>query len=191
MPQWPHWYIVRGEGNRCADFDRFARLIRKYGDDDAWGRETRAYCRIANFKYWVLGEIINRAAPLRSAEVRRRGERWLIAHGMRVGPYGKAVPIANKRNVEESTMEKRPYGDLRDIIERRGGSMQYEREGYRHGAWIISLAGKRAVIEASGNRSFPELDRLYQTSKPNPREWDDYDGPLLPDAEEKLLSLLR
>lgn len=87
-------------------------------------------------------------------------------------------------------MERRPYGDLRDIIERRGGSMRYERAGRRYGAWVISLDGKSAVLEASGNRSFPELDRLYQTTHPNPRHWDDYDGPLVDEAEEKLLSLL-
>jgi hypothetical protein len=39
--------------------------------------------------------------------------------------------------------------------------------------------GKHAAIEASGNRSFPLLDQLYQTSHPNPQHWDDYDGPLV------------
>lgn len=95
MPQWPHWYIVRGEENRCADFDRFAKLIMKYGEDDPWGSTPRRYLRIAEHKYWVLGEIINRADPIPSSEVRRRGERWLSEHGKRVGPYGNLIPIRN------------------------------------------------------------------------------------------------
>ena len=69
--------------------------------------------------------------------------------------------------------------------------MTYERAGFRHGAWIISLDGKTATIEATGNHSFPELDRLYRTTHPHPMHWDDYDGPPIDGAEEKLLSLLR
>lgn len=88
-------------------------------------------------------------------------------------------------------MKRRIYGELRDIVESRGGSMIYERGGFRHGAWVIRLGEKTAVIEASGNRSFPVLDRLYETTHPRPVRWDGYDGPLREDATQKLLALLR
>jgi hypothetical protein len=198
MPQWPHWYIIRGEGNRCRDFDRLAQLVHRHGENDKWGSKTRCYFRVGSYKYWVLDEVMNRAEPIPSAEVRRRGEAWLRAHGKRVGPYGNLIPIRKRRRKEppvdkqaQGDLDGRAYGDLRAIIERHGGSMVYERAGYRHGAWIISLRGKQAKIEASGNRSFPPLDTLYQTSHPNPEHWDDYDGPLVEDAEAKLLALLR
>lgn len=90
-------------------------------------------------------------------------------------------------------MENRAYGSLRDIILRRGGTMTYERSGFPHGAWVIRVGGKEATIVAGGNRSFPELDRLY-VPKPehaNPSHWEDYTDDLVADAEEKLLSLLR
>ena len=79
MPQWPHWYIVRREGNRAADFDRLASLIEIHGEDDRWGSEIRRYLRFGDFKYWVVGYVINRSEPISSAEVRGKGERWLRA----------------------------------------------------------------------------------------------------------------
>ena len=86
--------------------------------------------------------------------------------------------------------ETRPYGKLRDIIERRGGRMTYERQGYRHGAWEISLDGKTAVIESTGNRRFPALDRLYLPKVARPWTWDDYSDDLVAAAERQLLALL-
>lgn len=74
MPQWPHWYIVGGEGNRWRQFNRFANLIEEYGEEDRWGRQTFCYLRVGSYKYWVMDNIINRAAPILSSEVRRRGE---------------------------------------------------------------------------------------------------------------------
>lgn len=88
-------------------------------------------------------------------------------------------------------MKNRPYGELRDIIERLGGSMIWHRAGFRYGAWIITLDGKTATIEATGERSIPELDHLYQPTSPNPTTWDDYSSDLIDHVEEKLLSLLR
>jgi hypothetical protein len=55
----------------------------------------------------------------------------------------------------------RAYGKLRDIIERRGGTMTYQREGYQYGAWVISLNGKTATLKATGDQSFPDLDLLH------------------------------
>lgn len=68
--------------------------------------------------------------------------------------------------------------------------MTYERYGYRHGAWIISLNGKTHIIEATGSRSFPELDKLFVPDVPNPRTWDDYRNELVRNSEEQLLALL-
>jgi hypothetical protein len=86
--------------------------------------------------------------------------------------------------------ETRAYGKLRDIIERRGGSMTYRREGYRHGAWEISLDGKTAIIEAMGGRKFPALDRLYVPTVASPKTWDDFSDELIADAEHQLLALV-
>src|SRR5262245_921966 len=86
--------------------------------------------------------------------------------------------------------ETRAYGNLRDIIERRGGTMTYERQEYRHGAWGISLDGKTAVFESTGNRRFPALDRLYVPKVARPQTWDDYSDELVADAERQLLALL-
>ena len=87
-------------------------------------------------------------------------------------------------------MPERAYGLIRDIVERLGGSMTYEREGYRYGAWVIRVGESNVTIEAGGNGSFPELDQLYVPRVPNPKGWDDYLDELVPDAETKLLSML-
>jgi len=68
--------------------------------------------------------------------------------------------------------------------------MVYEHEGYRYGAWVIKVAEKSVTIEAGGDRSFPELDRLYVPRVPDPRHCDDYSNQLIPDAETQLLSML-
>lgn len=87
-------------------------------------------------------------------------------------------------------MTNRAYELVRTLIERNGGSMTYERKGYRYGAWIITLGDKCKVIESEGNRSFPELDRLYLPKVQNPKDWDDYVDQLVPDAELRLFALL-
>lgn len=86
--------------------------------------------------------------------------------------------------------ERRAYGKLRDIIERRGGSMTWRRQDYRYGAWEIALDGKTAIIEATGSRTFPTLDRLYVPKFANPKTWDDYSDELVSDAEHQLCALL-
>jgi hypothetical protein len=86
---------------------------------------------------------------------------------------------------------QRAYCGLRDIIERHGGTMAYHREGFRHGAWVISLGSRTATIEATGEQSFPPLDRLYVPKVVNPTRWDHYRDELLDDAEEHLLTLLK
>jgi hypothetical protein len=86
--------------------------------------------------------------------------------------------------------KRRAYGKLRDIIERRGGRMEYRRQGYRYGAWEISLKGKSAIIEAMGCKTFPKLDRLFIPNSPHPKTWDDYGPELVADGERKLIALL-
>ena len=89
-------------------------------------------------------------------------------------------------------MSNRAYDSVRSIVERLGGSMVYERQGYRYGAWVIKIGDKSAVIEAGGDQRFPELDRLYVPKVADPQDWNDYrKDQLVPDAEAKLLSLLR
>ncbi len=87
-------------------------------------------------------------------------------------------------------MSNRAYDPIRSLVERLGGSMVYERAGYRHGAWVIRVGEKSVIIEASGDRSFPQLDRLYVPRVADPRHWDDYSDELVPDAEAQLLSML-
>ncbi len=89
-------------------------------------------------------------------------------------------------------MPYRVYDLVRSIVERLGGSMFYERQGYRYGAWVIKIGDRSAVIVAGGDQSFPELDGLYVPKVPDPQDWDDYlKNELVPDAEAKLLSMLR
>jgi len=87
-------------------------------------------------------------------------------------------------------MSDRKYGSIQSIVELFSGSMVYEREGYRHGAWVIRIGENSVTIEASGKRSFPQLDRLYIPRVPDPRHWDDYSDDLVPGAETQLLSML-
>lgn len=87
-------------------------------------------------------------------------------------------------------MSDRAYGSIRSTVERLGGSMIYQREGYRHGAWVIRIGENSVTIEAGGNRSFLQLDRLHVPRVPDPRHWDDYSDELVPDAETQLLFML-
>lgn len=87
-------------------------------------------------------------------------------------------------------MKNRSYDQIRSMVERLGGSMVYEREGYRYGAWVITIGENTLVIKASGNRSFPKLDQLYTPQVKDPKHWDDYTETLVPDAEKRLYSLL-
>lgn len=88
-------------------------------------------------------------------------------------------------------MPERAYDAIRTIVERLGGSMFYERQGYHYGAWVIRIGDNGAVIVAGGDQSFSELDGLYVPRVSNPQHWDDYSNELVPDAEAQLLSMLR
>lgn len=87
-------------------------------------------------------------------------------------------------------MPRRVYEEVRCLVEHLGGSMTYEREGYRHGAWVIRIGEKSLTVEATGYQSFPELDALYVPKVASPTSWEDYSNQLVPDAEAKLLAML-
>ena len=87
-------------------------------------------------------------------------------------------------------MGSRAYDLIRSMVERLGGSMTYEHEGYQYGAWVITTGENSLVIKASGNSSFPELDQLYTPRVKVPKHWDDYYEILVPDVEKQLYSLL-
>ena len=86
--------------------------------------------------------------------------------------------------------DHRAYGSVRSFVEGLGGSMVWAKKGYRHGAWIVTIADKRMVIPALGEQSFPQLDGLLVPLKPDPKTWNDYTNDLLPDAEARLLDRL-
>ncbi len=85
---------------------------------------------------------------------------------------------------------RRAYEEIRKLVELRGGTMRFQRSGYRFGAWIITLDDKRVVLESTGRRLLTELDSLYVPKVPEPTTWEDYGRELVEDAEERLLSLL-
>jgi hypothetical protein len=58
----------------------------------------------------------------------------------------RQIVVRSEQRHMSSGAESRAYGKLRDVIEHRGGTMLYRREGYRYGAWEISLDGKTVVI---------------------------------------------
>ena len=87
-------------------------------------------------------------------------------------------------------MSDRAYGSIRSIVERLGGSMVYERKGYRYGAWVIRIgenawSSKRGATSRSHNSTV-----CYVPLVPDPKHWDDYSDELVPDAETQLLSML-
>jgi len=96
--------------------------------------------------------------------------------------------IAAREKKRENKNEIRAYGRLRDIVEERGGSMIYQRQGYRYGAWLISLDGKNVIKESTGMENLPELNQFYRPLRTNPRTWFDYDDVLVPHGKENFLA---
>lgn len=87
-------------------------------------------------------------------------------------------------------MAHRPYDLVRDMVEKLGGQMLFNREGTQFGAWIITLGGNTKEFIATGKKSIPDLDQFYVPSVPSPKNWNDYKHQLIPHAEAKLYSLL-
>jgi hypothetical protein len=76
MPQWPHWYTVRDwRPDLEAQFEAFARLIRREGIVAPWPRDSanpryhNAYLVVGEWMYWTMPGaiaeqlVINRAEP--------------------------------------------------------------------------------------------------------------------------------
>ena len=90
----------------------------------------------------------------------------------------------------EGQPTRRVYEDIRALVEAKGGKMDFVRKGYRWGAWAIQIDGLERTFPSNGS-GFPPLDQLYASSKKNPSHWSDYNGDILPDAEESLMALLK
>ena len=86
-------------------------------------------------------------------------------------------------------MKDRAYDLVRGVVEKLGGSMEYDRSGVQWGAWKLRLGDREVTFNAGGERCFPELDQLYLPKVTNPTSWDDYKNELVPDVEMKVLAL--
>ena len=96
MPQWPHSYVRRENGS-AREFDFVNRLIKKSGYPDKWGKRRDSYLVIGKFKYWIIEDVLNRAAPISNEEVRKRGLRYCARHGKKIGPWGRLISVKKKR----------------------------------------------------------------------------------------------
>jgi len=90
------------------------------------------------------------------------------------------------------------YKELKEIMERNGGSMTWHKatKGIVLGFWELKLGRIRLIFEADPSmkgQSFPELDQLYvpkleTAHKPfGERTYHDDTNTLLPGAEKRLL----
>lgn len=87
-------------------------------------------------------------------------------------------------------MTRRPYEELRSIVEREGGHMVHARPGHGPGgAWVITFRGKTATFHSNG-AGFPQMDRLYVPKVSEPVHYSDYSNDLVEGAEGKWLEML-
>jgi hypothetical protein len=126
MPQNPHEYTLRRNASK-KDFDAAVRYIREHGVLEQYRGFPYKTLYFEEHKYWTMG------FPLHETILINRK------------PHTADIAKRSRR------MERRAYGAIRDIVERLGGTMTYEREGFRHGAWVISMRKKQATVEARGN----------------------------------------
>jgi hypothetical protein len=63
----------------------------------AWGKRLDYYLVIGRFKYWVIEDVLNLAASLSNADVRRRGLRYLARHGKKIGPWGRLINVKKRK----------------------------------------------------------------------------------------------
>jgi hypothetical protein len=85
---------------------------------------------------------------------------------------------------------RRVYEEVHSLLAKNEGKMEFVREGYQYGAWIITLSGKVHVALSNGS-GYPDLDQLY-VPKPgdvNLNDYRSYTTTLKSDAEERLLQL--
>jgi hypothetical protein len=66
MPDIPHEYTVRGKATAGVDpppvewHDWFVEQVRRHGYKGKWGKRTFRYLEHGGWKFWVIGEVINR-----------------------------------------------------------------------------------------------------------------------------------
>lgn len=87
---------------------------------------------------------------------------------------------------------RRVYEEVHSLLAENGGKMEFVREGYQYGAWIITLNDKVHIALSNGS-GFPDLDQLY-VPKPGDDDIDlnnyrNYTTTLKSDAQERLLRL--
>jgi hypothetical protein len=75
MPQWPHWYTVRGWREDLEfEFESFARLIRREGVVAPWPRDAvmpryrHAYLVVGDWMYWIMPGCISETVVINRAE---------------------------------------------------------------------------------------------------------------------------
>jgi hypothetical protein len=68
--------------------------------------------------------------------------------------------------------------------------MIYKHKGFKYGAWEIKIGEHSITIQATGNQTFPEIDRFYVPRIPDPKKWGDYYPELIPDAEKQIWIML-
>ena len=70
MPFAPHEYIVK---DRCLltteEFEYFVNIQREYGVKEKWGRYNNSYLYIDDYKYWTMGEPIEKTTVINRAKV--------------------------------------------------------------------------------------------------------------------------
>nr|WP_309698127.1 hypothetical protein [Armatimonas sp.] len=91
-----------------------------------------------------------------------------------------------------ASTRRRPYEELRSGIEQLGGTVSWQRAGYRYGAWKFDLNGNSAIFESNG-RGFPGIDELYKplVVGKTPTHWSDYSIHLIDGAIDKLVAKLK
>jgi hypothetical protein len=97
-----------------------------------------------------------------------------------------------RRKMETAT-KITPYGFVREMVEKHGGTMTFHAGGGPGGRWLIALEGKSLQIDVR-DRRVNDLDRLYIAKIDNPQTWDDYEPEpnclLKPDAFWQLMKLI-
>ena len=71
-------------------------------------------------------------------------------------------------------MARRPYEELRSIVEEEGGQMVHEGGGHGPGgAWVEQLRGMKETFPSNG-AGFPRMDELYVPKVAEPVHYLDY-----------------
>jgi len=88
-----------------------------------------------------------------------------------------------------TTTTTKTYDDLQQIVERHGGSMWHETEGYTYGAWLVQFGNGPTIAFESNGTGYPEIDNLYVRNAVYPKTSDDYTNALVADAEAIFLKI--